>query len=96
MEWLDLINLVADTAKHKMYYTVELLEEPKVQVFVEDDGKYGVNYFTHNVQHFFSADETIQFLSDKELWGFEVKSYDFNSSWNEPEELRIVLYRIER
>lgn len=65
-----------------MFYTVELLEEPKVQVFVEDDGRYGVNYFTHNVQFFLHADETIQFLSDKELWGFEVKSYEIESRWN--------------
>ena len=56
MEMVDLIQLVADTAKHPMYYTVELLEEPKVQVFVEDDGRYGVNYFTHNVQCFINAD----------------------------------------
>lgn len=96
MEWLDLINLVADTAKHRMYYTVELLEEPKVQVFVEDDGKYGVNYFTHNVQHFFSADETIEYLSTKELFGWEVKSYNINNSWCRFEEMNIVLYRIER
>lgn len=82
MSMLEIIELVAETAKHQMYYTVELLEEPKVQVFVEDDGRYGVNYFTHEVQHFFSADDTIQFLSDKELFGFEVKSYDFSSNWN--------------
>ena len=30
MDFLDLIQLVADTAKHPMRYTVELLEEPKV------------------------------------------------------------------
>jgi len=96
MEWLDLINLVADTAKHKMYYTVALLEEPKVQVFVEDDGKYGVNYLTHNVQYFFSADETIQYLSDHELFGWQVQSYNIESRWNQAEEMNIVLYRIER
>jgi hypothetical protein len=82
MSMLEIIELVAETAKHQMHYTVELIEEPKVQVFVEDDGRYGVKYFTHNVQCFLSADETIQYLSDQELWGFEVKSYDFNSSWN--------------
>lgn len=96
MEWLDLINLVADTAKHPMFYTVELLEEPKVQVFVEDDGKYGVNYLTHNVQYFFSADETIQYLSDHELFGWQVQSYNIESRWNQAEEMNIVLYRIER
>ena len=72
MDFLDLIQLVSDTAKHPMFYTVELLEEPKVQVFVEDNGTYGVNYFTHNVQFFFSADETIQYLSDHELFGWQV------------------------
>ena len=82
MSMLEIIELVAETAKHQMHYTVELLEEPKVQVFVEDDGRYGVKYFTHNVQCFFSADETIQYLSDKELWGFEVKSYEIESRWN--------------
>lgn len=56
MDFLDLIQLVAETAKHPMHYTVELLEEPKVQVFVEDNGTYGVNYLTHNVQCFFDAD----------------------------------------
>ena len=56
MDFCDLIQLVADTAKHPMRYTVELLEEPNVQVFVEDDGRYGVNYFTHNVKCFFNAD----------------------------------------
>ena len=82
MSFLDLIQLVADTAGNRMFYTVELLEEPKVQVFVEEDGTYGVNYLTHNVQCFFSSDETIQFLSDHELFGWQVQSYDFNSSWN--------------
>lgn len=82
MSMLEIIELVAETAKHQMHYTVELLEEPKVQAFVEDDGRYGVNYFTHNVQWFFSADETIQFLSDHELFGWQVQSYVFNSSWN--------------
>lgn len=96
MDFCDLIQLVAETAKHQMYYTVELLEEPNVQVFVEDDGRYGVNYFTHEVQYFINADDTIQFLSDKELFGFEVKSYDFNSRWNHAEEMNIVLQRIER
>ena len=82
MSFLDLIQLVADTAKHPMFYTVELMEAPKVQVFVEDNGRYGVNYFTHNVQCFFNADETIEYLSDHELFGWQVQSYDFNSSWN--------------
>lgn len=65
-----------------MFYTVELLEEPKVQVFVEDDGRYGVNYFTHNVQFFFNADETIEYLSDHELFGWQVQSYNIESRWN--------------
>lgn len=66
---------------------------PKVQVFVEDDGKYCVNYTTNSVSCFVSADETIQFLSDKELFGFEVKSWDMNREWNTYGELRITLYR---
>ena len=82
MDFLDLIQLVAETAKHPMLYTVEVLEEPKVQVFVEDDGRYGVNYFTHNVQCFFSSDETIQYLSDHELFGWQVQSYNIESRWN--------------
>lgn len=82
MDFLDLIQLVAETAKHPMRYTVELLEEPKVQVFVDDDGTYGVNYFTHNVQCFLDADETIQFLSDHELFGWQVQSYEIESRWN--------------
>lgn len=82
MEMLEMIELVADTAGHPMRYTVELLEEPKVQVFVEDDGRYGVNYFTHNVQFFFNSDETIQFLSDHELFGWQVQSFNIESRWN--------------
>ena len=82
MSMLEIIELVAETAKHQMHYTVELLEEPKVQVFVEDDGRYGVKYFTHNVQFFFSADETIQYLSDHELFGWQVQSYSMESRWN--------------
>jgi len=82
MDFLDLIQLVAETANHPMHYTVGLLEEPKVQVFVEDDGRYSVNYLTHNVQCFFSSDETIQFLSDHELFGWQVQSYEIESRWN--------------
>lgn len=93
MDFCDLIQLVADTAKHPMRYTVELLEEPNVQVFVEDDGRYGVNYFTHNVQCFISADDTIQFLSDHELFGWQVQSYHINNNLYRSEEMNIVLHR---
>ena len=63
---------------------------------MEDNGTYGVNYYTHNVQCFFSSDDTIQFLSDHELFGWQVQSYNIESSWNRAEEMKIVLYRIER
>ena len=44
--------------------------------------------------YFFSSDEAIQFLSDKELFGWEVRSWDFRSECNKMDELRIVLCKM--
>lgn len=95
MEMLDLIQLVTDTANKGVFYTVSLITIPKIQLFANDDERYEVRYSTPIIQQFFDADETIQYLSDKELFGWEVKCWDFSKEWNLHDELRIVLYKME-
>lgn len=55
-----------------------------------------MNHLTHDVHYSLSADDTIQFLSDHELFGWEVQSYTINNNWDRMEELKIVLHRNER
>lgn len=80
------------SSKHVLY-AITLIDVQKYNVWVDDGGEYVVNATPNKITSFFSAEETIQFLSDKELFGWEVKSWDINDSWNEYTQLHIELYR---
>lgn len=43
--------------------------------------------------YFHEKDEVIEFLSNKELFGWEVKGYDFLTEWNKYIQLRIDLFK---
>ena len=84
---------MVDTSNQRIFYTITVIDLPEIEVFVEDGGKYVVNSTPNYVSCFASADETIQFLSDKELFGYEVRSWDLNREWNMYGEMRITLFR---
>lgn len=45
------------------------------------------------VKYFHDKDEVIAFLFDKDLFGWEVRSWELNDAWNEYTQLHIDLYR---
>lgn len=51
---------------------------------------------TFETMYFHEKDAVIGFLSDKEIFGWEVKGYDFLTEWNKYIQLRIDLFKYDK
>ena len=90
-DWTNLIELVDSTSDRKMCYLVALLDD---EYFNGKPARRGEGR-AYDMACFFTAEETIQFLSDKELFGWIVRKWSFFTKWNSTEEMSIELYRKE-
>lgn len=87
--WIDILNMVATPTYEPVFYTI-LLED-----FSENRStKYERRFIDE--RRFFNREEAFNFLSDCELFNWQVKGWDYNTSWNEMNELIITLYRMEK
>lgn len=78
-----------------MCYLVALIELPEVRFITEERSEYTTIENTSKLKCFFTPEETIQFLSDKEVFGWNVRCWEYHEEWNKEREMRIELYRME-
>jgi len=81
--------MVATPTEEPVLYTI-LLED-----FSHNQStKYELRFLDE--KRFFNREEAFNFLSDCELFNWQVKGWDYNTSWNEIDEIIITLYRMEK
>lgn len=81
--------MVATPTKEPVYYTI-LLDD-----FSQNQSMKCEQRFLDE-RRFFNREEAFNFLSDCELFNWQVKGWDYNTSWNEIDEIIITLYRMEK
>ena len=80
------MNMVATPTEEPVLYTI-LLED-----FSQNQStKYVLRFLDE--KRFFNREEAFNFLSDCELFNWQVKGWDINDSWNEVTQCHIHLYR---
>lgn len=87
--WIDILNMVATPTKEPVYYTI-LLDD-----FSQNQSMKCQQRFLDE-RRFFNREEAFNFLSDCELFNWQVKGWDYNTAWNEIDEIIITLYRMEK
>ena len=96
MDMLELIQLVNDV-KDDVLFTITLEELPPMPTWVvSPEDEYYCSKKLHpasEIKHFHDKEQVISFLFDNDLFGWEVRSWDINESWNEYVQLNIELYR---
>lgn len=76
-----------------MCYLVSLIELPEVQFITEERREYTTIENTPQLKCFFTPEETIQFLSDHEVFGWKVRWWKYQEEWKNEREMIIELYR---
>lgn len=96
MDMLELISMVNDMDQ-EILFTITLEELPPIKVWVASpEDEYYCKKKLHpssEVKHFWDKEEVIAFLFDKDVFGWEVRSWDLNENWSEVTEFYIDLYR---
>ena len=92
MDWTNIIEMVTSLRDH-IIYTVKLVEIPLDFQPCRPNDYYNIHQTKEMIRFIYGKDEMITFLSDKELFGWEVKCYEFNSDWNDVDRLTITLFK---
>ena len=92
MDWTNLIEMV-DSLREHILYTVKLVEIPLNFQPCRPNDYYTIHQTREKQVWIYGKEEMITFLSDKELFGWEVKCYDFSQVWNEVDRLTITLFK---
>ena len=96
MDMLKLIEMINDSSYPALYKIT--LEEMNLRYFVPDrEDQYYLRRFLQppiQTRQFYDKNDVIEFLADKDLFGWEIRSWNFEQSFSKFVEVKIELYRI--